>query len=320
MSSWRKQFSIRKKIAEGQFGTVFEVVDTKSGKVFALKEILINSKNQPMVEREIEIQNSINHPAILRILDFHVEKCHAYLLTELNKYSLSHLISNSVYPLSPKLKKLICIRVLKGLHELHSNGILHRDIKPGNILLNSKFQALICDFGSAIRESQKIDGSFPIEGFTLWYKSPELLMGKRDYGYEIDIWSFGCVFAELLLGMPIFASASEIHLLGKIASILGSPEPENWPKIVEMPNYGKLDFIKTPPKDLRKVIPETSSEELRFLSRMLCYGDRPTAIELLNDPYLLVEEEEEDLSKFTNLLDSEQLERSYYSIFLDDFK
>lgn len=81
---------------------------------------------------------------------------------------------------------------------MHSKGILHRDLKPPNILLDTKNQIKICDLGSAIREDSKIDNKFPIEGFTTWYKAPELLFGDRSYGYEIDIWSFGCLAGELL--------------------------------------------------------------------------------------------------------------------------
>ena len=137
-------------------------------------------------------------------------------------------ISQSVYPLSSQILKTILKSLLSGLNELHRNGLIHRDLKPSNILINQKGVVKIGDFGSAISLSDKKNGAFSIEGFSRWYKAPELLFGSRDYNNSIDIWAMGCIFGELINGFPLFPGVNEIDQLGRIGEVLGSPTPENW--------------------------------------------------------------------------------------------
>jgi len=113
--------------------------------------------------------------------------------------------------------------ILKGLRELHSNKVIHRDLKPSNILINAQGIVKIADFGLAIHIDDKIDGKFPIEGFTTWYKSPELLFGCRTYDMSTDVWSMACIFGEMLNGSPLFTGANDLHMISKIANYIGSP-------------------------------------------------------------------------------------------------
>lgn len=95
---------------------------------------------------------------------------------------------------------------MKGIEQLHSNRILHRDLKPQNILINEQGIVKIADLGSAVF----MDHQFQIEGFSRWYKAPELLMGSKSYDYQIDLWSLGCVAGELINGVPLFPGINEI--------------------------------------------------------------------------------------------------------------
>lgn len=138
---------------------------------------------------------------------FCFKSIYQWTLTNLSNRILFHWIVVRFF------KKIAWISrgILEGLRYLHENGILHRDLKPPNILLNKKLEVKICDFGSAISEDHRIDGSFPNEGFTTWYKSPEILFGSKAYDYKTDIWSFGCVFGELLNGIPVFPGLNDFQ-------------------------------------------------------------------------------------------------------------
>lgn len=282
MNSFKQRFRTKKKVAEGQFGTVYEVEEKTSRKTYALKQICFNDKTKPTIEREIAIQSRFDHPNLVKLEGMQIEAPYAYILTELCKYDLRTFIQNSIFPLNSQVKRSLVKDILEGLEALHREGIYHRDLKPGNILLSQDFTAKICDFGSAISESDRANGRFGIEGFTMWYKAPELLMGERGYGAEIDIWSLGCVVAELVQGAPLFPCGSEFELLGKIVSLLGQPTCENWPELEKMPNFGKVNFLPRLSARWEEVFPYAAGFEIDFLKRCIKYGSRPSAKSLLS--------------------------------------
>lgn len=184
--------------------------------------------------------------------------------------------------------------ILSGLSYLHSKQIIHRDLKPSNILLTKNGLLKIGDLGSATFFTDKKNGEFSIEGFSRWYKCPELLYGCRDYNYLVDIWSAACIFGEMLNGSPIFAGINEIDQLSRIASVLGSPNEKNWKvyfqlklmflikfkSIVKMPDYGKINFKDANPVDLKKLFPNALDYEIDLLVKILRYDERLTANEV----------------------------------------
>lgn len=171
-------------------------------------------------------------------------------------------------------------QLLSGLVELHKNSIIHRDLKPSNILITEQGIIKIGDFGSAISMSDKNNGQFSIEGFSRWYKAPELLFGCRNYDYSIDIWAAGCIFGELINGFALFPGVNEIDQLGRIGCFLGSPSPGNWKSIVEMPDYGKITFKETVPCDFKKLFPNALEKQINLLEKMIKYEGRITAKEV----------------------------------------
>lgn len=165
---------------------------------------------------------------------------------ERGKYDLATWMERNVYPVREDVIKNIAHQLLEGLNLLHSNHIIHRDLKPSNLMVRENGQLAICDFGSAVECSKGEE--YEIEGFTRWYKCPEMLYGCRNYLHEADIWSTGCILMELATGCPLFGGKSEIEQLSLIAKFLGDPSPANWPSVAKMPDYQKINFKPMPPK------------------------------------------------------------------------
>lgn len=145
----------------------------------------------------------------------------------------------------------------------------------------------IADFGIAIHNSDRNPETklFDIEGFTTWYKPPEVLMGSRNYDTSFDMWSFACVFGEMINGGPLFPGQNDLHQVSKISELLGSPTIDNWPTVTDMPNHGKLIFDQKNPENLRDVFMDSSRNEINLLVSILKYDRRSKASEVLKMPY-----------------------------------
>ena len=142
---------------------------------------------------------------------------------------------NNEYNMEPKIIKSIIYQVINGISFCHSAGIIHRDLKPENILID-KDLVKIADFGI----SRKIDicnVTLSDEICTIYYRPPEVLLGNNKYTSCVDLWSIGCIFAELIIGSPLFAGESEIGQLYEIFKILGTPNQQNYPNISNLPHY-----------------------------------------------------------------------------------
>ena len=240
-----------------------------------------SSKTLPHIEREIHILSTISHPNIVKMIDYEKLSDVVYILLEYCDHSLLEFIKTAIHPIKANQIRHIAREILSGLSELHSRDILHRDIKPSNILLTKGSKVKICDFGCAVYENDKIDGKFSIEGFTLWYKAPELLFGDRSYDYNVDMWAFGCILAEMLQGVPLFPGVNDIHQISKINHLIGSPTETNWPEFVNMPDYGKLGIDYVSPKNFKDVFLEAEEKEINILIKTLKYSERSSANELL---------------------------------------
>lgn len=221
-------------IGYGAFGIVWSVTDPRDGKKVALKKMpnvfqsLISSKR---VYREIEMLCFLKHENVMSALDIlqppHIDYFQElYVITELMQSDLHRIIVSS-QPLTPDHVKIFLYQTLRGLKYLHSARILHRDIKPGNLLVNSNCLLKICDFGLARVEEPNRSRNMTLEVVTQYYRAPELLMGARHYTAAIDIWSVGCIFAELLGRRILFQARNPILQLDLIIDLLGTPSNED---------------------------------------------------------------------------------------------
>ncbi|XP_060961216.1 cell division control protein 2 homolog 2 isoform X2 [Cannabis sativa] len=164
--------------------------------------------------------------------------------------------------------RLFLYQILRGIAYCHSHRVLHRDLKPQNLLIDRSNNALkLADFGLARAFGIPVR-TFTHEVVTLWYRAPEILLGSRHYSTPVDIWSVGCIFAEMLNQRPLFPGDSEIDELFKIFRILGTPTEDTWPGVGSLPDY-KSSFPKWPSKDIASLVPNLESAGVDLLSKML---------------------------------------------------
>lgn len=183
--------------------------------------------------------------------------------------------------------------VISAVGYLHERGFMHRDVKPGNLVVKTTGEVALADF-SLTRELPNDNTDLTKIAGTRWYKPPELFLGARTHGKEIDVWACGCLFAECLLGTPVFPGTSDLDMLSRIFELRGSPTRENFPEAFNLPYF--FEFEPQEPKILEKVFPSASQEALELLERMLSLSPskRPSAEEILASSFFAQDKTRED--------------------------
>ncbi|KCZ76030.1 CMGC/CDK protein kinase, partial [Anncaliia algerae PRA109] len=204
----------RKFLGSGTYSEVYLAEDTIEKRLVALKKIQIERDTgiPATTLREISILKSLDHPNILRYIDTLLDENECIIIFEYVEYTLLgylQLYKNNVNLIE---------QLLEGILYIHQNKIMHRDLKPENILVTSLGVLKIADFNLA-RNRSIISNEYAAEVVTLWYRSPELLEGKKDYSYYIDIWSVGCIIAEILGSPPVFRGSDNNSQLSLIYSL-----------------------------------------------------------------------------------------------------
>ncbi|VDD94391.1 unnamed protein product [Enterobius vermicularis] len=292
-----QEFQPDRPIGYGAFGVVWSVTDPRSGKRVALKKmpnVFQNLASCKRVFREIRMLSSFKNDNVLCLLDilqpanphFFQE---LYVLTELMQSDL-HKIIVSPQPLTSDHVKVFVYQILRGLKYLHSANILHRDIKPGNLLVNSNCILKICDFGLARMWDPHDQQNMTHEVVTQYYRAPELLMGARRYTTAVDVWSVGCIFAELLGRKILFQAQGPIEQLNIIIDLLGTPLPEEMKGACEGARNHVLRSAYRQPNITRlyNLSHNASHEAIHLLTQLLVFDpDQRISVEnALAHPYL----------------------------------
>ncbi len=177
-------------------------------------------------------------------------------------------------------------QLIRGIHHIHKHKILHRDLKPGNLLITDNGIVKIADFGLARGCGIPVT-NYSNEVVTLWYRPPDVLLGNKDYMTTIDIWSIGCIFAEMITGKALFTGLNDNDQVKKIFRIMGTPSEKEYPNIVKLQDWNPEVFEVFPPQDLRQYVPTLEDEGFKLLESMLKIDPdkRITTDEALVHPY-----------------------------------
>jgi len=278
------------KIGEGTYGVVYKAKDRLDGRFIALKKIRLEHEDEGVPStaiREIAILKELNHPSIVCLLDVVNYQNKLYLVFEFLDQDLKKYM-DTLNEMDPSLVRSYTKQLLQGLLYCHQRRILHRDLKPQNLLIDQKGTLKLADFGLARAFCVPVR-QYTHEVVTLWYRAPEILLGSQAYSIPVDIWSAGCIFAEMLLKTPLFPGDSEIDQLFRIFRLLGTPGEDVWSGCTTLPEY-KPTFPKWKKQDLRKTMENTHSLAADLLEKMLVYepAGRITAKAALNHPYFSV--------------------------------
>ncbi|KAI3784870.1 hypothetical protein L1987_43977 [Smallanthus sonchifolius] len=265
-------FERLEKIGQGSYSSVYKARHTKSGRFFALKKVRFHSLKPDSVKfmaREITILRTLNHPNIMKLEGLITSKlsCNIYFVFEYMEHDLSGLLSCPDIKFNDSQIKCYMRQLLNGIKHCHSLGVLHRDIKTANILVNNEGILKIGDFGLAKFHSPECRKSLTSHVVTLWYRPPELLLGCTNYGTYVDLWSVGCVFAELCFGRPILKGRTEVEQLHKILKLCGTPPDGYWNKsqlplaTMFKPHHAYQSSLR----EMCKQLPETAVDLIQTL-------------------------------------------------------
>ncbi|CAM8995760.1 unnamed protein product [Rhodiola kirilowii] len=283
------------KIGQGTYSNVYKARDTVDGKYVALKRVRFDNLDCESIKfmaREIIVLRKLDHPNIIKLKGLITSRksCNLYLVFEYMEHDLTGLSSLPGFSFTEPQIKCYMQQLLSGLDYCHSHGVLHRDIKGSNLLIDNNGILKIADFGLASFFDPH--HSYPMTNrvVTLWYRPLELLLGATKYGVGVDLWSAGCILGELYTGRPIMPGRTEVEQLHKIFKLCGSPSEEMWRKS-KLPNATAYK----PSKPYKRCIAETFNDfadvALRLMEILLSLDPkhRGTAAHALENEYFTAE-------------------------------
>ncbi|KAK8762926.1 hypothetical protein V5799_034463 [Amblyomma americanum] len=279
------------KIGEGTYGIVYKAKDKRDGKIVALKKIRLESEDEGVPStaiREISVLKELKHKYIVRLEDVLMDGSDKiYLVFEYLSMDLKKYLDgfDKHKQLDKELVKSYMRQIFEAILFCHQRRVLHRDLKPQNLLIDGKGTIKVADFGLARAFGIPVR-VYTHEVVTLWYRAPEVLLGAQRYSTPVDIWSIGCIFVEMVTRKPLFHGDSEIDQLFRIFRTLGTPTEESWPNVTKLPDY-KPSFPGWKENILASLLPEMDGEALDLLKKTLIYnpGDRITARAALKHKY-----------------------------------
>ncbi|XP_046662173.1 mitogen-activated protein kinase p38b isoform X1 [Homalodisca vitripennis] len=260
-------------VGSGAYGQVCSAVDSKFGVKVAIKKLarpFQSAVHAKRTYRELRMLKHMNHENVIGLLDvFHPSTSlndfnQVYLVTHLMGADLNNIVRTQ--KLSDDHVQFLVYQILRGLKYIHSAGIIHRDLKPSNIAVNEDCELKILDFGLARPTENEMTGYVA----TRWYRAPEIMLNWMHYNQTVDIWSVGCIMAELLTGRTLFPGTDHIHQLNLIMEILGTPHAEFMLKIS---SESARNYIQSLPqlkkKDFKDVFKGANPLAIDLLEQML---------------------------------------------------
>lgn len=283
------------KIGQGTYSNVYKARDLLTGKIVALKKVRFDNLEPESVKfmaREILVLKKLNHPNVIKLEGLVTSRmsCSLYLVFEYMEHDLSGLAAVQGTKFTESQVKCFMKQLLSGIEHCHNHGVLHRDIKGSNLLIDNEGNLKIADFGLATFFDPAHKQSMTSRVVTLWYRPPELLLGATHYGVSVDLWSAGCILAELLAGKPIMPGRTEVEQLHKIFKLCGSPSEEYWKKS-RLPNATLFKPQQPYKRRTAETFKDFPPSSLPLLEKLLAIdpGERGSATAALNSEFFTTE-------------------------------
>ena len=276
------------KIGEGTYGTVFKAKNRESGEIVALKRVRLDDDDEGVPSsalREICLLKELKHPNIVALHDVLHSERKLTLVFEHCDQDLKKYFDSLNGEIDGDMVKSLMFQLLRGLNFCHTHNVLHRDLKPQNLLINKNGELKLADFGLARAFGIPVR-CYSAEVVTLWYRPPDVLFGAKLYTPSIDMWSAGCIFAELAnAGRPLFPGSDVDDQIKRVFKLLGTPTEDSWQGMASLPDYkpfplyqpslslGQVDFtnkFNLPNITLHfQVVPKLPGRGRDLLSRLL---------------------------------------------------
>ncbi|EDO49500.1 predicted protein [Nematostella vectensis] len=279
------------KIGEGSYGVVFKCRHKETGQIVAIKKF-VESEDDPLIKkiamREVKMLKQLKHPNLVNLLEVFKRKRKLHLVFEYCDQTVLNVLDKHPNGVNEDTVKNIIYQTLKAVDFCHSHNCIHRDVKPENILITKNYIIKLCDFGFA-----RLISRYPGEDYTdyvatRWYRAPELLVGDTAYGPPVDVWAIGCVFAELLVGQPLWPGRSDVDQLYLIKKTLGNLIPRHIQIFSQNHFFRGLQIPEpTTREPLEMKYSHISTDALSFMKGCLVMepNDRLTCEELLDHKY-----------------------------------
>jgi len=273
---FRSQYDTMDVLGEGTYGKVLKAKCRQTGEFRALKHMKISNQDEGVPStaiREIAILKQLSHRNIVQLVDVFCKPGELVLVFELLDSDLKKFMKARNGSLQPKQVQIFARQLLMGMEFCHANRVIHRDLKPQNLLIDANMRLKIADFGLARAFSLPIP-QYTHEVVTVWYRPLEILLGSKLYSIPVDLWGVGCIFAEMATGAPLFPGDSEIDTAFKIFQKLGTPTEAMWPGLSELPDF-KPTFPKWQPKgwaNIRNTQAQVGATGINLLDRLMCYN------------------------------------------------
>jgi len=262
-------------LGEGTYGQVYKAKCTRTGRVVALKKMKLDSEEEGVPStaiREIALLKELPHENVVELLDVFCSTSKMILVFEFVENDLKKYMRSRGRHLDPPTIKSLSLQLCRGIEFCHVNRVIHRDLKPQNLLIDSKLRLKIADFGLARAYSVPIP-KYTHEVITVWYRPLEILLGSSLYSIPVDMWGVGCIVAEMATGQPLFNGDSEIDTIFKIFQKLGTPTTEQWPGVSDLPDF-KASFPKWPAKgwkNIRNTKAQVGLDGIDLLEKLMSY-------------------------------------------------
>ncbi|KAK0672441.1 kinase-like domain-containing protein [Cercophora samala] len=296
-----ERYTVTKELGQGAYGIVCAAVNNQTNEGVAIKKVTNVFSKKILAKRALReiklLQHFRGHRNITCLYDMDIPRPDSfnetYLYEELMECDLAAII-RSGQPLTDAHFQSFIYQILCGLKYIHSANVLHRDLKPGNLLVNADCELKICDFGLARGFSvdpEENAGYMTEYVATRWYRAPEIMLSFQNYTKAIDVWSVGCILAELLGGRPFFKGRDYVDQLNQILHILGTPNEETLSRIG---SPRAQEYVRNLPfmakKSFPSLFPNANPDALDLLDRMLAFDPsrRISVEEALEHPYLSI--------------------------------